>query len=75
MWRVIIVIGCTVMAVGGTTLLIDAAMLPNSVPSADTATYVQATYRAVLAIGILLLAIFGVLVVLLFLEKKNIEMP
>jgi len=49
--------------------------LPNSVPSADTAIYIQAIRLAVLAIGLLLIAIFGVLVVMLFPEKERIETP
>ena len=75
MLRFIIVLGSAVLAVGAATLLIDAAVLPNSVTNPDTAIYVQAIHRALLGIGLLLIAIFGVLVVMLFPEKERIEMP
>ena len=64
------------LAVAAATLLIDAALLPNSVTSpSDAIIFVQAIHRAVLAIGLLLIAIFGVLIVFLIPERDGIETP
>jgi hypothetical protein len=64
-----------VLAVGATTLLIDAATLPSSVAQANTAIYVQAIHLALPAIGLLLISIFSVLIVMLLPKKERIELP
>lgn len=76
MLRFIIVLGAAVIATGAATLLVDAALLvSNSMPQPDPVIYAQAIFRALFAIGLLLLAIFGVLVVILIPEKRRIDNP
>ncbi len=74
MLRLVIILGAAVLAVGGSTLFIEAAILPaNSAMSSDLIVYMQAIHQAILGIGLMLLAIFGVLIVILLPERLRVE--
>jgi hypothetical protein len=67
MLRFFVMLGSAVLAVGGGTVLIESALLGAS--AATDLAYLQAIYRALLAIGLLMIALFGGLVVIILPER------
>jgi len=68
MLRFFVMLGSAVLAVGGATVLIESALLSAS--GATDLVYLQAIYRALAAIGLLMIALFGGLVVIILPERK-----
>lgn len=69
MLRFLVMFGSAVLAIGAGTLVIESGLLGASATT-DLA-YLQAIHRALLAIGIVLLALFGGLVVLILPDKQR----
>jgi hypothetical protein len=69
MLRFFVLLGSAVIAVGGGTMLIESALLGAS--AATDVAYLQAIYRALLAIGLLMIALFGGLVVIILPERSS----
>jgi hypothetical protein len=67
MLRFFVMLGSAVLAVGGGTVLMESALL--GAHAATDLVYLQAIYRALLAIGLLMIALIGGLVVIIIPER------
>lgn len=69
MLRLIVMLGAAVLATGAGTVLVESALLGAN--ATTELAYLQAIHRALLAIGLLMLALFGGLVVIILPDKPR----